>query len=154
MVLSCTGGYNGASLSAGGDNTSALRAHLWQILSFVYHVIFLKTIKKCVSPNISGLTHFCYTICLWNFLPFFIFHPPLHRKRVAALQLDLRRNATRCTPIIAEANRNFKWFFHIRCRFLFHIISRRLLRCDAAQQCFLDHVHLLRPSHQPIVFAP
>ena len=24
------------------------------------------------------------------------------------LQLDLRRNATRCTPIIAEANRNFK----------------------------------------------
>lgn len=24
------------------------------------------------------------------------------------LQLDLRRNATRCMPIIAEANRNFK----------------------------------------------
>ena len=48
----------------------------------------------------------------------------------------------------------FQMIFLIRCRFLFHIISRRLLRCDAAQQCFLDHVHLLRPSHQPIVFAP
>ena len=32
------------------------------------------------------------------------------KRRVAALQLDLRRNATRCTPIIAEANQNFKCF--------------------------------------------
>ena len=32
------------------------------------------------------------------------------KKRVVALQLDLRRNATRCTPIIAEANQNFKCF--------------------------------------------
>ena len=70
------------------------------------------------------------------------------------LQLDLRRNATRCTPIIAEANRNFKRFFHIRCLFLPHIVLRRLLRWDAARQCLLDHVRLLRPPHQPIVFAP
>ena len=34
------------------------------------------------------------------------------KRRVAALQLDLRRNATRCTPIIAEANQNFKCFLN------------------------------------------
>lgn len=30
------------------------------------------------------------------------------KKACGNLQPDLRRNATRCTPIIAEANRNFK----------------------------------------------
>ncbi len=39
-----------------------------------------------------------------------ISHPIPQKRRVAALQLDLRRNATRCTPIIAEANQNFKCF--------------------------------------------
>ena len=33
------------------------------------------------------------------------------KRRVAALQLDLRRNATRCTLIIAEENRDFKRIF-------------------------------------------
>ena len=153
MVLSCTGGYNGASLSAGGQYFSPARSSVTNLVARISCYLFENN-KKCVSPNISGLTHFCYTICLWSFLPSCHFSPDSAKKRVAALQLDLRRNATRCTPIIAEANRDFKWFFHIRCRFLFHIISRRLLRCDAAQQCFLNHVHLLRPSHQPIVFAP
>ena len=118
------------------------------------------------------------------------------KRRVAALQLDLRRNATRCTPIIAEANRNFKWFFEAvlrlrcfllrfsspalpdmcdslhsvtcippmlriqywgyasQCCFISLCLWRRLLRWDATWQCFLDYVCLLRPSHQPIVFAP
>ena len=31
--------------------------------------------KKCVSPKPSGLTHFCYTIFLSNFLPFFHISP-------------------------------------------------------------------------------
>lgn len=32
------------------------------------------------------------------------------KKRVAALQLDLRRNATRCTPIITDSDGDFKCF--------------------------------------------
>ena len=32
------------------------------------------------------------------------------KRRVAALQLDLRRNATRCTFIIADLDGNFKCF--------------------------------------------
>ena len=34
------------------------------------------------------------------------------KKRVAALQLDLRRNATRCTFIIADLDGNFKCFLN------------------------------------------
>ena len=49
---------------------------------------------------------------------FFIVHfPPSfnlngNKKSVALLQLDLRRNATRCTFIIADLDGNFKCFLH------------------------------------------
>ena len=98
--------------------------------------------------------------------------------------------------IIAEANRNFKWFFETvlrlsvfllrfpspalpdmrgslhkvndippildtqywgytsQCCFISVYLLRGRLRWDAAWQSRLDHVCLLRPSHQPIVFAP
>ena len=36
--------------------------------------------KKCVSPKISGLTHFCYTIFPSNFLPFFHISPDFMKK--------------------------------------------------------------------------
>ena len=39
-----------------------------------------------------------------------ISHPIPQKRRAALLQLDLRRNATRCVPIIAGAERNFKCF--------------------------------------------
>ena len=36
--------------------------------------------KKCVSPKVSGLTHFCYTIFLSNFLPFSHISPDSMKK--------------------------------------------------------------------------
>ncbi len=57
--------------------------------------------RKPVKP---GLTHFCYTIWL-SFFTYF------DKKRVMFLQLDLRRNATRCMLIIANSAENFKYFF-------------------------------------------
>ena len=43
-------------------------------------ITFLSKNKKCVSPNISGLTHFCYTIFLWSFLPSCHFSPDSAKK--------------------------------------------------------------------------
>ena len=35
--------------------------------------------KKCVSSKTSGLTHFCYTICLWSFCSYCRFLPDLKK---------------------------------------------------------------------------
>ena len=63
MVLSCTGGYNGASLSAGGQYFSPARSSVTNLVARISCCLFENN-KKCVSPNTSGLTHFCYTIFL------------------------------------------------------------------------------------------
>ena len=63
MVLSCMGGYNGVSLSAGGQYFSSARSSVTNLVVRISCYLFEKN-KKCVSPNTSGLTHFCYAICL------------------------------------------------------------------------------------------
>ena len=35
-----------------------------ELISGFQKITFLSKNKKCVSPRTSGLTHFCYTICL------------------------------------------------------------------------------------------
>ena len=153
MVLSCTGGYNGASLSAGGQYFSPARSSVTNLAVRISCCLFQK-IKMRKSQNIRTYAFLLHDLPM-KFSPILPFLARFRKKGAwLFLQLDLRRNATRCTPIIAEANRNFKRFFHIRCLFLPHIVLRRLLRWDAARQCLLDHVRLLRPPHQPIVFAP
>ena len=63
MVLSCTGGYNGTSLSAGGQYFSPARSSVTNLAVRISCYLFENN-KKCVNPNTSGLTHFCYTIFL------------------------------------------------------------------------------------------
>ena len=69
------------------------------------------------------------------------------KRRVAALQLDLRRNATRCTPIIAEANQNFKCFSSQ--------ISVPAPVCTFANVAFaictfFRHLHVFSPFSPPV----
>ena len=84
--------------------------------------------KKCVSPKPSGLTHFCYTIFPSNFLPFFHISPDSMKKRMAILQLVLRRIATRCRPIIADSPENFKWFYSP----ILHAVPRSILEYNSS----------------------
>ena len=67
------------------------------------------------KPSKSGLTHFCYTIFLWNFSPYITYsHLSSHfinKKRVTFLQLDLRRNATRCKSYYNRMKQKFQMVF-------------------------------------------
>ena len=63
------------------------------------------------SKNIRTYAFQLHELPIKFFFHFSIFHLDSIKKRVAFLQLDLRKNATRCRSIIAVTNEDFKYFF-------------------------------------------
>ena len=101
-----------------------LAVDLHDALGTECHICMDKDLQavRCVLQNvIRAAAHndagpFCASSVMTLYTIAYKLLPISAKKRGAALQLDLRRNATRCTLIIAEAKRNFKWFFAFQVR--------------------------------------
>ena len=111
MVLSCTGGYNGASLSAGGQYFSPVRSSVTNLVVRISCYLF-ENKKMRKSQNIRTYAFLLHDLPM-KFSPILPFLTRFRKKSAwLFLQLDLRRNATRCMFIIADSDGDFKYFLN------------------------------------------
>ena len=78
MVLSCTGGYNGASLSAGGQYFSPARSSVTNLVARISCCLFQK-IKMRKSQNIRTYAFLPHDLPM-QFSPILPFLPRFHKK--------------------------------------------------------------------------